>query len=267
MIGRLAAALLAAAAAHADEVAVEDAPLAADVVVMGERHDNEIHHLNQAYWVESMGATAVVFEMLGPDDALTAMRMRGAPAPRLGEALDWEARGWPDFDTYHPIFAAAGAAAIYGGEVPRARAQSAFAEGAAGAFGAAAPIFGLDRPLPEAELSARVRLQDEAHCGALGADQLPMMVEAQRLRDAALAQAVIAAWEGTGGPVAVITGNGHARTDWGIPAVLALARPDLEVMSIGQLEVVPDTPPPFDAWVHAPDPNAASRPDPCEAFR
>ncbi len=65
-------------------------------------------------------------------------------------------------------------------------------EGAAAVFGAAAARFGLDAPLPEDEQAAREAEQAEAHCGALPAEMLPGMVEAQRLRDAALARAVAA---------------------------------------------------------------------------
>jgi uncharacterized iron-regulated protein len=64
--------------------------------------------------------------------------------------------------------------------------------------------------------------------------------------------------------VAVITGNGHARRDWGVPALLRVARPDLRVIAVGQFEAVPEEPVPFDHWrVTAP----AEREDPCAAFR
>ena len=97
---------------------------------------------------------------------------------------------------------------------------------------------------------------------------LPGMVQAQRLRDAGLARAVLQAMDATGGPVAVITGTGHARTDTGIPAALAQAAPQLQVLSIGQIEAAPDTAietaPPYDLWIiTTPTPRA----DPCAVFR
>ncbi len=64
----------------------------------------------------------------------------------------------------------------------------------------------------------------------------PAWSQAQRLRDAALARAVVEAMAATGGPVAVITGNGHARRDQGMPAVLGRPHPTLRVLSIGQIE-------------------------------
>ena len=78
------------------------------------------------------------------------------------------------------------------------------------------------------------------------------------------ARAVVQAMDATGGPVAVITGNGHARKDWGVPAVLAVAAPDLSVLSLGQFEAAPEGAAPYDLHlVTAP----ADRDDPCEAFR
>ncbi len=90
------------------------------------------------------------------------------------------------------------------------------------------------------------------------------MVAVQRLRDAVLARAVVVAMAGTGGPVAVITGNGHARHDWGVPAFLARVAPDLEVFVLGQTEDGAPLQGGFDEVRSAP---AVARPDPCAAFR
>jgi hypothetical protein len=73
----------------------------------------------------------------------------------------------------------------------------------------------------------------------------------------------IAAVDALGGPVVVITGNGHAETARGIPALLDRARPDLSVLSVGQLEADPGPEAPFDLWILT-DP--VDRPDPCAAF-
>ena len=89
------------------------------------------------------------------------------------------------------------------------------------------------------------------------------MVQAQRLRDAALARAVVLAIAETGGPVAVITGSGHARRDTGVPALLALAAPDLAVLTIGQVEADPGPDAPYDLWIVTP---ATPRDDPCAAL-
>nr|WP_207186616.1 ChaN family lipoprotein [Rhodobaculum claviforme] len=239
----------------------------ADVVILGEVHDNPAHHAWQAEVVADLAPTALVFEMLLPEQAAAVTPEVRPDAEALEAALGWEVRGWPDFAMYHPIFTAAPQAAVVGADVPREAVRAAMEAGAAAQFAAVfdedpAP-FGLDVALPAGQQSAREAMQARAHCDALPEALLPGMVEAQRLRDAALARAALRAHADHGGPVVVITGNGHARSDWGVPSMLALAAPDLSVFAAGQLEQAAGPDSPFDlVRVTAP----ADRDDPCAAF-
>ncbi|AHM02841.1 Lipoprotein, putative [Roseibacterium elongatum DSM 19469] len=244
--------------------AVARAAQGADIVILGEVHDNPAHHRLQAEVVEALAPTALVFEMLTEDGARRVTPDLAADPVALEEVLMWSESGWPDFAMYYPLIAYAQTGPIYGAQVVREAAQGAFANGAAATFGAGAARFGLDRPLPEEEQAAREAAQLAAHCDALPPEILPGFVEAQRLRDAVLARVALDALARHGAPVAIITGNGHARRDWGIPALLAVAAPELEVVSLGQFEAPPDADTPFDLWALA-DPVA--RPDPCAAFR
>jgi uncharacterized iron-regulated protein len=236
---------------------------AQDVFVLGEVHDNPAHHAVQAQRVASIAPKALVFEMLTPDQAARVTPDLMDNADALAATLDWASSGWPDFSYYYPIFAAAPDATVYGAGVSRDTVRGVMGAGLPSAFGAAAAAFGLDVALPDTQQIAREALQARAHCGALPLEMLPPMVEIQRLRDASLARAALLAFEQTGGPVAVITGNGHARTDWGMPALLALAAPDLGLHSLGQGEdgIPPDGT--FDAVTDAPAPE---RGDPCAVF-
>lgn len=257
---------LTAAAAQASPL--DDAALArmasADVVVLGEVHDNPFHHNAQARIVAAVGPTALVFEMVPEVLALTVTPETRSDEARLAEHLDWAARGWPDFSMYWPIFVAARGADLFGAEMPRDEIARAMEMGAADALGGWGALFGLDDAPEAAEQAAREGGMAAAHCGALPANLLPDMVEAQRMRDGALARAVLAALAETGGPVAVITGNGHARRDWGMPALLAAADPGLDVVVLGQLEAEPTGPQPYDFWTVAPPPD---RGDPCDGLR
>lgn len=238
---------------------VPDAARQAQVVFLGEQHDNPTHHAVQADWVRALQPAALVFEMLTP-----AQAARGAaPWSTQGELdalLGWTGSPWPDFSLYFPIFEAAPDAVIYGAGVPRDEIRKALERPLA--QHPAAVRFGLAIPAPAAEQSAREALQGAAHCDMLPENLLPYMVDAQRLRDLALADAALRALDHTGGPVVVITGNGHARMDWGAPALLRYARGDVTVFALGQSEggalngafdqVNDATPPPRD--------------DPCAAF-
>ena len=185
---------------------------------------------------------------------------------RLRRVLDWDGGGWPDFAMYYPIMAVAPEARIYGAQVPRDEARKAAMSGVASAFGDESGLYGLDGPLPPEQQMKREALQMAAHCDAISGDMLPKMVDVQRLRDAALARVVIRAIDDTGGPVLVITGNGHARQDWGIPAFLEGVRPELRVFSLGQTETEYSAK--FEArYDHVLVARPVERKDPCAAFR
>ncbi|MCA8882413.1 MAG: ChaN family lipoprotein [Rhodobacteraceae bacterium] len=237
----------------------------ADIVLLGEVHDNAAHHLNQAAVLRALRPAAVVFEMLTDAQARIA-NSSGLAGADLAAALDWSTSGWPAFDLYAPVFAALGDARVYGMAVSRDDVRAVFDQGPAAVFGADAGQYGLDAPLPADQQAARQDLQREAHCDALPADLLPGMVAAQRLRDAAFARTALRALAETGGPVAVITGIGHARRDWGMPLYLARAAPDVTVLSLGQIERGggdADDAPPYDLWLLT---GAAERDDPCASF-
>lgn len=234
------------------------------MVFLGEQHDNPAHHRRQAEIVAELAPRALVFEMLTPEQAARVTPDVIAEESVLEANLGWNASGWPDFAMYYPIFAAAPAAAYFGAALPREEARRVMDDGVVAVFGDAAPRFGLDRPLPAAQQAEREGLQMAAHCNAMPPEMLPMMVNIQRLRDARLAQEALRALDQTGGPVVVITGNGHARLDWGAPAALGLAAPEVRVTAFGQGEVsfgAPDGG--FDLVEVTAD---VARGDPCDAF-
>ncbi|MEP2718718.1 ChaN family lipoprotein [Pseudophaeobacter sp.] len=234
----------------------------AEVIILGEVHDNAAHHQNQAALITALQPKAIVWEMITNDQAaaLTAEVLRDPE--KTSQSLDWENSGWPEFALYAPVFAAAAEARQFGGLVPRAEVQEALEIGIATYFGEEAPRFGLDQPLPVAEQAEREADQLVNHCNAMPAEMLPMLVDFQRLRDASLAAAIAQALREAGGPVVVITGNGHARLDRGLAVYLAQARPEIDIRALGQMEdgaIAGE----FDVTLSSP---AASRPDPCLAF-
>jgi uncharacterized iron-regulated protein len=237
---------------------------AQDILILGEVHDNPAHHLEQADRVAALQPKAVVYEMLTPEQAYGEALAHIEDAQELADHLNWAAGGWPDFALYHPIFLAAPDARVYGAGLPRDAARAAMSGGIGELFGDEAALYGLDVPLPEDQQQAREALQFAAHCDALPKDMLPGMVFIQRLRDAKLARAVVRAYEETGGPVALITGNGHARQDWGVPTYLARVIPAAEVKVIGQTEDDIPLEGGYDLVLSAP---AVERPDPCAAFQ
>lgn len=236
----------------------------AAIVVIGEVHDNPAHHDAQASLVYLIQPTAIVFEMLTREKAARVTPDNRTDQTALADELDWANSGWPDFAMYYPIFEAGQQAAIFGAAVPRDAARAAMQYGIADSFGEDAAEYGLTTPLPADVQAQQEDLQQQVHCNAMPSEMLPMMVDIQRLRDAVLARETLLALDATNGPVVVITGNGHARADGGLPSYIAELRPDLEVLTIGQQEDDAYTPGRFDVVLTAP---ATDRPDPCLQFR
>ena len=235
--------------------------LGAQVVVLGEVHDNPLHHLGQAEMIRRLDPRAVVFEMLTPAQAKQVNADPRTDLDGLGARIGWATSGWPEYAIYQPVFEALGIRPVIGAAAPKDTVRQAFSDGASAVMAPDGNRFGLADALPADQLEQRKKMQFDAHCEAMPLDMMGGMVEAQRYRDAAFAQAVLAALETYGAPIVLIAGNGHARTDWGVPAMIALAAPEVSVKAIGFVEAPTETS--FDITVVT-DP--AERDDPCARF-
>ena len=190
----------------------------------------------------------------------------------FGPAIGWEKLGWPDWTLYRPVFEAVPLKAVIGGGLGRKAIRQAIGDGAEAAAAASADpelVRAMTAELPEGAQAAMETEMIAAHCNKLPARAAPGMVEAQRLRDASFAAAALRALEAGGGKTVLITGNGHARNDRGVPIYLEQLAPEVSALSVGFIETELDPAAtvkdqPFDfVWATLP----AARPDPCLAFQ
>jgi len=214
----------------------------ADYVLLGENHDNPAHHKLQAQIIAALPwpDTAIVgFEQINADQA-PALETWLLAAPEgtagLDLALGWEQSGWPEWALYEPVFAAVLTRGWRPLDLmfPGAIVRAVFSDGLEAALSSDA----IERLRPEALFSPQQRLEmqtlmADAHCGRMPAEHMAAMVEVQIARD------VHMAWRlaGTGERAVVITGNGHARRDWGVPVFLQQLRPEAKIVSIVLTEV------------------------------
>ena len=228
-----------------------------DVMIIGEYHDNPVHHAQQQNAVNEIRPAAVVYEMLTPEEAAAL-----ADVPRDPDAMRQATQGfhWTNIADYADVLARS--PVIIGAALPRTTMRAAFSDGAVAAFGADAAQYGLSASLPSEQQATREALQFDAHCAAMPREMMAGMVEAQRLRDARFSQVALDALAEFGAPVVVIVGSGHVRQDWGIPAVLARAAPEVRVFALAFGEGAGGGT--YDAEVVTPAP---ARGDPCEVFR
>jgi uncharacterized iron-regulated protein len=257
---------------------------AADVVILGEIHDNPDHHRLQARMLQAIvdrgRRPAVVFEMIPHDlqDTLDA-HLRDSPgdADGLGRAVGWEERGWPDWSMYQPIadVALRNHLAIRAGGLSQDLQRQLSREGADALDRQDRQRLGLMHELPSEAAASLDEVLFRSHCDLLPRHVLPAMRLVQWARDGAMAEAIEQA--ANDGPVVLIAGAGHARRDWGVPAQLAARDARLDVATVALVEVTADMSDPgeylpagaglspvYDLLVFTP---RADRDDPCEALR
>ncbi len=216
----------------------------ADLVILGETHDNPDHHRLQAEFIEELvergRRPSVVFEMI-PEDMQPDIDGYLAAEPEdgagLGPAVTWEARGWPDWSIYQPIADVAienGLAIIAGGLSDTVQ-RSLMQDGVEGLDAGERDRLGLDHALAPAAADSLDEVLYDAHCELIPRESLPAMRQFQRARDGAMASAIEGAAEA--GTVMLIAGAGHARRDWGVPAQLAARGAGLDIASLAFVEV------------------------------
>lgn len=215
----------------------------ADILVLGEIHDNPDHHRLQAMVLSEMlrrgRRPAIVWEMI-PRGMQALLDSYTGDAASFGPFMAWNERGWPDWEIYQPIAEVALAAGLpmRGGDLDPTTIRLVSSRGFDAAFGVdRARRLGLNRS-PSMDIQASMlQEQADAHCGLMPAASLAPMVDVQRARDAALAEAALFALTAPGvDSVIVITGAIHARKDRGVPAVLARIAPSVGVFALGLRE-------------------------------
>lgn len=209
---------------------------AADFVLLGEIHDNPVHHQVRGAMLTALAARkpAVVFEQL-------ARASGPIPAPAAGEAeeawLDangFDRKGWK-WPLHRPVVDAAlsHASTLWGSNVPRAALRSVVRDGTA----AAPPELSALIARVPLDSAARAGIDQElfdGHCGKLPQEMVPGMRAAQEVRDAAMTDAMLSA--GAAAPAWLIAGDGHVRMDMGVPRLLRTLAPASGMLVVGFVE-------------------------------
>ena len=224
---------------------IKDAQAAHGVVMLGEIHDNPLHHRLRSTLLKGAGSAA--FEQIRADQqpGLDRFADFNAHAARLGTAddllrfLDWDKSAWSHMADYRPLFEAAVAARlpIYAADPARDVMKKAAKEGVAAALPADERTrLGLDQPLGETNDAASLAEIDGSHCGMIPKSAQPNMAQAQRYRDAHMADTLLNAASAHGSAI-LFAGNGHVRTDRGVPWYIHVRAPDKPVVSVMLIEV------------------------------
>ena len=248
----------------------------AQVALLGETHDNPVHHGIQRSILERMVRSgrrpALAMEQIDTEwqhDVDLAIS-QGATAQSI-EKAGRVSRGWS-----WPLYAPLVTLAIESGlpvvalNVSRERTRRIIAQGLDALGSGETRRLALDRTWnPERSTLLRREIV-EGHCGE-DSPIIDKLVDVQRAKDAVMADRILAH---AGRGVAAILGRGHARRDLDVPLYLAARAPQLRVLSLGLTEVDPDAhtledypdaqPGRFDLVWFTP---RAEREDPCASFK
>ena len=242
---------LSADGAELDWAALVAKVAAAPVALLGEVHDNPHHHRIRAQLVLALEARrndgprpGLVLEHIRVDQDLALSSFRALDrrqrreAADLFTALDWDNSGWPARAVFQPILDAALDAEwpLIPGNLERSSVRAVARQGLAAVPADEVQRLGLGEPLPD---PAQADLLDEleaSHCGLLPRAAFGGMADAQRYRDAHMAQALVDA-QATHGRAILLAGNGHVRLDRGVPWHVRRLKPGLAVLSVMLLEV------------------------------
>ena len=215
--------------------------------LLGEVHDNANHHVLRASLITRMVTKgvhpAVAFEQfdIAHDGALASTQSRSVDAEQLAAAGELDRKSWR-WPLHKPLVEAALDAKlpIRAANLGRAELLPVVRRG----------IGSLpDAPWRRRFDAARWTQGDEAalredivesHCHALPESAIPSLMLAQRVRDAAMAEALVSAATDDG--AILIAGNGHTRNDLGVPLYLharGLRDADARVVSVGFIEMAP----------------------------
>jgi uncharacterized iron-regulated protein len=275
----LTCALLAACATPAridlDTQALTTAMARKPVVLLGEVHDNAAQHAARATALRQLlrdGARpAIAFEQFDRERQADIDRARRESPPAGESRADYlvaqaspERSGW-NWTFYRPYveLALEYDLPIVAANLSRADATRVANQGYGAVFDAATLAkLNLDA-VPPAVLRAQEHAIDEGHCNQLPADAASKLARSQIARDAVLMLAIRPHFDRG---LVLLTGNGHARNDIGVPIHLTTAE-RARTMTIGLLEnesAPSEWRARYDVVFITP---TQTRPDPCATFK
>ncbi|MGH7470760.1 MAG: ChaN family lipoprotein [Longimicrobiales bacterium] len=209
---------------------------AADLVLLGEIHDNALHHALRAQLMAALAyrRPAIVFEQFAEAEAPLSPPSDGIPSEQWLDQNGFDRSGWK-WPLHQPVVEAAikYGRSLWGSNLTREALRGVVREGESAVPAHLRAIL-QQAPLDSVARAAIDRELDAGHCGQMPPALAPGMRAAQVARDAAMARALVRASES--GPAWLIAGHGHVRRDFAVPRILRTIAPGKSVLAVGFLE-------------------------------
>jgi len=249
-------------------------------LMLGETHDNLIHHQNQAWAIgllrDHQRSAAVAFEMISQQQGQVIAGKKYDSSESLIAGLDHIKTGWEYQRFYANIFDVAIKAdyAVLPANFDRQKIMLIVREGEAELPPGIKTMLD-NHILPADQVAASRKEIEGSHCGMINEKMTRAMMLMQRAKDAQMAQAF--ASQNAVETRVLIAGSGHVRKDRGVPFYLSSQEQENNLLVIAWAEVQEDVTDvgayaahwgadqlPFDYVWFTP---RVDRPDPCERFR
>lgn len=227
---------------YIDEAALLARANAADVLLLGETHDNPVHHANQQKLlqarIDSGARPALLMEQLNAEDQAALDQAlvgsdRDAVLRRVIKLVKFA-----DAQPYQPLLAIAvdNQLPVIAANVSNQHLQPVIWRGYAAYDAGQLKRLAVEAVWSESRQNYLLAHMGGAHCGQLRDELRAGLTRSQRLRDALIADSALAS---VARGVVAIVGSGHARRDIGLPLYFAARAPSARVFSIGFVEVSP----------------------------
>ncbi len=249
-------------------------------LMLGETHDNRIHHQNQAWAInllhDHQRSAVVAFEMISQQQGQVIADRKYDSSESLIVGLDHIKSNWKYQQFYAGIFDAVIKAdyTILPANFDRPKIMLIIREGE-GELSPEVKTMLDDNALPADQVAASRKEIEGSHCGMINEKMTESMMLMQRAKDAQMALAL--AGQDDVDTRVLVAGSGHVRKDRGVPFYLSSQDQENNLLVIGWLEVQTDIADvesyatqwgahqlPFDYVWFTP---RVDRPDPCEQFR
>jgi uncharacterized iron-regulated protein len=210
-----------------------------EYILLGETHDNPVHHNYQAWVIDQLHARgrklSVAFEMLNPEQGEALAGQQFQNADQIFDAVKWDETGWPSRKIYKPVFTAALNAGfnIYPANIDRKALNQVIRQGEDNL------PENIKAQLKENPLSEKAEdlLRSgivESHCQMLPEQMVPAMMLGQRVRDAVIANSVMNNKAEDG--IVLIAGSGHTLKS-GVYGFIRSKDPTAKIFTMAWMEV------------------------------
>jgi len=229
--------------AFIDKAILKNRSLESEYLLLGERHDNLVHHQHQTWFIQQLAQTpqqvSVAYEMIDNEQGLRLAKQKINSAEQLIEELNLSKSSWEYEQRYKSLFAETLAAGykINSANLSSKQLMQTAMQGEANLPVAYKHMLN-KTPLSTEQNKALLQEINESHCNMLDENTTGKMALAQRMRDSIMAHSLLKSRT----PVKVlIAGMGHVRKDRGVPLYLQtnlhIQEKQAKILSIGLLEV------------------------------